>query len=58
MPTHLFFPILIGAIHPPIKSRIAQDDILTAPFASSLAPFLSISHDAAGRGGDLENQLH
>ena len=51
MPTHLFFPILIGAIHPPIKSRIAQDDILTAPFASSLAPFLSISHDAAGRGG-------
>ena len=63
MPTHLFFPILIGAIHPPIKSRIAQDDILTAPFASSLAPFLSISHDAAGGGGlrkptSLESHLN
>ena len=48
MPAHLF-PHPHGCLgHPPTKSHVAQDDILTAPFASSLAPSLSISHDAAG----------
>lgn len=48
MPAHLSPHPHKCLAHPPIKSHIAQDDIRTAPFASSLAPSLSISHDAAG----------
>lgn len=55
MPTHLFPHPYWCLVHPPVKFLVAQDDILTAPCASSLAPFLSISHDAAE---GLQDQLH